>query len=74
MIRDNPFCRAREIALGVVLAGCAGSNETTSSYVCALTADTVTDFSSELACPGDYGILASEPADASIPGATSCHR
>jgi pyruvate phosphate dikinase-like enzyme len=38
---------------------------------CAIPAGSDPDSASALACPGDYTELSSEPADASIPGATS---
>lgn len=64
------------------LAACTGSDtdtppvETdtdpgTPSYTCALAADSDPDWSTTLGCPDDFGQLASDPLDASIPGARS---
>lgn len=56
------------------LAGCdpaVNPDSSSTSWECLLAADADPDFASELGCEADYNILASEPADASIPGATS---
>lgn len=72
------------LAAAVALSACAG-DETRIEFapgqattgpdraerVCAIQPGSDPDSASELACPADYAALASKPADASIPGATS---
>ena len=56
------------------LAACdpaADSLELAVSWECTVAAGSDPDFAAELGCRDDYDALASEPADASIPGATS---
>jgi hypothetical protein len=67
--------RGGALAVGAVLLGCGDSARVVSPLVpaplCLLSADGAPDFASALGCPADYQALASAPADASIPGATS---
>jgi hypothetical protein len=63
------------LALALMLAACGDSARVVSplepAALCLLPAGSAPDFASTLGCPADYRALASAPADASIPGATS---
>ncbi len=62
---------AGSLILGVAGAlGCSGESSKT-SFMCMIAEDSHPDSAGELGCPADYAALASEPADTSIPGATS---
>ena len=47
------------------------SGGTTDAWACQLAEGSDPDYATQLGCQGDYDILSSQPADASIPGATS---
>lgn len=66
----------------IVIAGCSGDKDgetpgdsvdspVTGAWDCVIESGSDPDFASQLGCLADYEALASEPADASIPGATS---
>jgi hypothetical protein len=62
---------AAGLALGAAGALGCSSESREPAFNCLLVAGTDPDSAGELGCPADYAALASEPADASIPGATS---
>ena len=47
------------------------SGGTTDAWACQLVEGSDPDYATQLGCQGDYDMLSSQPADASIPGATS---
>lgn len=47
------------------------SGGTTDAWACQLAEGSDPDYATQLGCQGDYDMLSSQPADASIPGATS---
>jgi hypothetical protein len=71
--------RQLSLALALSLASCGDTatiiappqNDASANLACAVTSGSDPDSAAELGCPADYAELASEPADASIPGATS---
>jgi Pyruvate phosphate dikinase, AMP/ATP-binding domain len=48
-----------------------GETSGTDAWACQLVEGSDPDYATQLGCQGDYDILSSQPADASIPGATS---
>lgn len=61
------------LPLTLLLAGCPDATDSVPAedWACLLAAGSDPDFATQLGCRADYDLLASEPADASIPGATS---
>ena len=61
------------LPLTLLLAGCPDTPDSASTkdWSCLLADGSDPDFATQLGCRADYDVLASEPADASIPGATS---
>jgi pyruvate, water dikinase len=60
------------IFIGMALtSGCRPASEEVRVWQCVLGAETSPEFSQVIGCEGDFKLLASEPLDASIPGALS---
>lgn len=59
------------LATALFVAGCHTDKPEAEAWDCTIPAGSAPDYARQLGCQADYEVLASEPADASIPGATS---